>query len=125
MAGKHIIAIHGRATKPDEETKNRLVIRALQTGIARVDPKLAQAFPGRDIKFTLVYYGDINNKIMVEASPKHKENMVQRKSEEWIAGILPTYHYAGHCRWHCQMTPGNKRLKRFETRGPMLSVYRK
>jgi hypothetical protein len=66
MAKKHLIVIHGRASKPSHQEKLRLVKLALGHGLGRVDPNVAKDFERGALKFTFVYYGDISNRLLVE-----------------------------------------------------------
>ncbi len=77
MASKHLVLIHGRATKPGRTAKRRLVKKALVAGLNRVDPATARAVLRGRVKLTLAYYGDINNRLMVAAEPWRKKNMVK------------------------------------------------
>lgn len=83
MAAKHLILIHGRSTKPRREEKQRLVREALVAGLRRVDPKVAAKVDGGAVKTTFVYYGDVNNRLMVEAEPERKGWMVKGQDGVW------------------------------------------
>ena len=82
MADKHLILVHGRATKPPKAAKRRLVKKALVEGLKRVDSKAAQAVTSGRVKFTLAYYGDINNRLMIAAEPERKGEMV-KLGDDW------------------------------------------
>jgi hypothetical protein len=73
---KHLIIIHGRSTKPPEEEKRRLTMTALLAGLRRVNVEAAEAIEQSTVKVSFVYYGDINNRIIVNADPRQKERMV-------------------------------------------------
>jgi len=75
MPDKHLILIHGRATKPPRVAKRRLVKKALVGGVNRVDEKAARAIESGRVKFSLAYYGDINNRLMVAAEPERKRHL--------------------------------------------------
>lgn len=77
MADKHLIIIHGRATKPTEAEKKRLVMKALTAGLNRIDSDAAQQIADGQVKTTFVYYGDISNRILVNDKPELKEYMVE------------------------------------------------
>ena len=82
MADKHLILVHGRATKPPKAAKRRLVKKALVEGLKRVDTKAAHAVASGRVKFTLAYYGDINNRLMIAAEPERKGEMV-KIGDDW------------------------------------------
>jgi len=48
---------------------------ALTAGLERVDVPAADKFRTGEVAFTLAYYGDINNRIMLEAEPHRKDFM--------------------------------------------------
>ena len=81
MPRKHLVLIHGRATKPPKVAKKRLVKKALVEGLRRVDPHSAQAVDRGRVTFTLAYYGDINNRLMVAAESWRKAHMVQLRGD--------------------------------------------
>jgi hypothetical protein len=82
MPEKHLILIHGRATKPPKVAKKRLVKKALLAGLKRVDEKAARAVESGRVKFSLAYYGDINNRLMVAAEPERKRHMI-KIGDDW------------------------------------------
>ncbi len=77
MSKKHLIIIHGRSSKPSHKEKERLVKTSLFHGLDRIDPSTSQAIRDRKVKFDFVYYGDINNRLILESlkknDPKRKE----------------------------------------------------
>ena len=76
MSKKHIIIVHGRHLKPSFEDKKRMVKKAISHGLNRLDDKRAyQDFQNGDVKFTLVYYGDINNKLMLQDDNKYEKEL--------------------------------------------------
>ena len=76
MVTKHIILVHGRDTKPQYPEHLRLVRRALTAGLRRVDRVAAERFESGEIRFTFAYYGDVVNRLMVEAEPDLKKQMI-------------------------------------------------
>jgi hypothetical protein len=80
---KHLILIHGRATKPREREKKRLVLESLAGGLRRVDEGAAKALESGRVKFTFVYYGDVCNRLMVEAEPERRKEM-EKDGENWF-----------------------------------------
>lgn len=77
MATKHLIIIHGRATKPTETEKKRLVMQSLIAGLKRTNGEAAKLVEDSKVKSTFIYYGDINNRILVNADPSIKQKMVE------------------------------------------------
>lgn len=75
---KHLILIHGRATKPSEREKRRLVKKTLLHGLDRVAPEAAKAIRTRDVRFSLAYYGDICNGIMLASDKTTRANLSER-----------------------------------------------
>jgi hypothetical protein len=81
---KLLLLIHGRATKPDEAEKERLVLRSLIAGLERVDKDAAAAVAGKQVEARLAYYGDVNNEIMVAVEPERKNQMMQDTQGRWF-----------------------------------------
>ena len=77
MQRKHIILVHGRDTKPRMPEMERLLKSALCHGLRRVDPRSSEQVESGEIRFTLAYYGDVNNRIMVEEDPDRTDEMVK------------------------------------------------
>ncbi|MCP3920215.1 MAG: hypothetical protein GY711_32210 [bacterium] len=75
---KHLILVHGRATKPSENEKTRLVKKALLHGITRTDAEAAKAIRSGKVKFSLAYYGDISNQVMLKHDPKLAAFMTEK-----------------------------------------------
>lgn len=77
---KRLVIIHGRDKKPDRETMLRLVKKSLITGLERVNENAAKKVSLEEIPITFVYYGDINNALLLE---KIKENpkLMERMKE--------------------------------------------
>ena len=61
---KHLIFVHGRSTKPSQKEKERLVRTALLRGIERADSAAANKLRSGKVKFTLAYFGDVNNRLL-------------------------------------------------------------
>jgi hypothetical protein len=61
---KRIIVVHGRATKPRREEKERLVTQALIHGLNRVSAAAGKKIENQKIELDLAYYGDVNNAIL-------------------------------------------------------------
>lgn len=80
MSQKHLIVIHGRATKPSEREKKRLVKRSLLHGLERVSEDAAQKIRSGDVKFSFAFYGDISNHLMIEAGKKSRRDLPDRDS---------------------------------------------
>lgn len=72
---KHLIIIHGRATKPSGSTKKDLVLKALLHGLERIDVAAAKAVRTDKVKFSFVYYGDVSNREMIKAGSKSKKDL--------------------------------------------------
>jgi len=77
MPQKHLVLIHGRATKPVREEKERLVNKALLHGLERVSSRAAEAVRSGRAATSLAYYGDINNRLVLAAEPHRKAEMVE------------------------------------------------
>ena len=69
MPARHLLLIHGRATKPRRKEKERLVRKSLLHGLDRVAPEAAAMIRAKEVKVTFAYYGDVNNDIMIRAEP--------------------------------------------------------
>ena len=67
---KHLILIHGRGSKPGHSEKERLVLQSLLHGLNRVDAAAADAIKTSKIKYDFVYYGDVNNHLLLDAMDK-------------------------------------------------------
>jgi hypothetical protein len=77
MSGKHLLLIHGRATKPVRTEKERLVKQVLLHGLERVSSRAAAAVRNGSVATSLAYYGDINNHLILEAEPHRQAGMVE------------------------------------------------
>jgi hypothetical protein len=84
--GKTLILIHGRSVKPAASVQKRLVFDALMSGLSRVDPLAARELWNGAIDCYFAYYGDINNRLIVQAGDK--------LAAELTAENDPEYHYA-------------------------------
>ncbi|UCG87754.1 MAG: hypothetical protein JSW71_04180 [Gemmatimonadota bacterium] len=82
MPQKHIFFVHGRNTKPEPAVLRRLVRRALSARLERVDSDAARLFESPAIKFTVAYYGDLMNDLMVRANPELRQSMIWR-GDKW------------------------------------------
>lgn len=90
MADQRIILIHGRSTKPAKKAHAALQKRALLKGLERAHPAKAQKVKSGKVKLDIVYYGDINNKIMAEASSKAKKDLTVKDPDFNNAPCIPT-----------------------------------
>lgn len=81
---KHLIVIHGRASKPSGSEKRKLVEASLRHGIARVSPEGAELLrdPER-VRYSFVYYGDISNRELVAARSKAREDLKGQNDPEY------------------------------------------
>jgi hypothetical protein len=80
---KHLFFVHGRNAKPEPAVLKRLVRRALSARLEMVDPSAAEVFVGSAVKFTVAYYGDLMNELMVQANPELRKSLVWRK-DKWF-----------------------------------------
>lgn len=76
MGHKHLMFVHGRATKPDGDTKLRLVREALLHRLQQVDAEAHGQIERGEVKVTLVYYGDILNRLLLDAGDANAADMV-------------------------------------------------
>jgi len=71
VPAKHLVLVHGRAIKPSASALAALARRAIVRGLERAGhTAAARAIDGGLIRFTSVYYGDINNEIEAASSRK-------------------------------------------------------
>ncbi|MGW8957587.1 hypothetical protein [Paenibacillus sp. NPDC055715] len=68
MGTKHLVIIHGRDKKPKCEEMLRLIKIALIAGLRRVNEEAAQKLEQEHITLTFIYYGDINNRLLLPNS---------------------------------------------------------
>jgi len=74
-AKQHLIVIHGRATKPSEREKRRLVKKAILHGLGREAPRAAEKLRSGRVRFSFVYYGDISNELMIRSKGKTRGDL--------------------------------------------------
>lgn len=84
MPKKHLIVIHGRATKPSYSEKKRLVVKSLLHGLERVDARAAKKINDKKVELTFVYYGDINNREIVAHDPGKKKELTGTNDRQSI-----------------------------------------
>ncbi|MEL7403320.1 MAG: hypothetical protein AAGJ89_07750, partial [Pseudomonadota bacterium] len=72
---KRIILIHGRSTKPCKSTHEKLVKTALLQGLNRVNEDAAKKVSKREVKLDIVYYGDINNRILAGQFERYEQSL--------------------------------------------------
>ena len=77
---KHLILIHGRATKPSGSEKSRLVKESLLHGLNREDSAVADKVNSGEIKYDFIYYGDISNRTLI-ARDKNREKNLKGKND--------------------------------------------
>lgn len=77
---KHLVVIHGRATKPSKKEKQRLIKSALLHGLGRVSSRARSQVKTGKVKLSIIYYGDINNREMMKAGKKSKADLKGRDS---------------------------------------------
>ncbi|HVE78158.1 MAG TPA: hypothetical protein VNA89_04835 [Gemmatimonadaceae bacterium] len=75
MLCKRLILIHGRSAKPRRAQKEAYVRQALLHGLARVSAEAARRVRDGEVEASLVYYGDVVNRIMCEARPALRATM--------------------------------------------------
>lgn len=90
MADQRIILIHGRSTKPAKKAHIALQKRALLAGLQRANPTKAKKLKDGKVKLDVVYYGDINNRILAEASAKTKKQLTEKDPDFSNAPCLPS-----------------------------------
>lgn len=79
---KHIIFVHGRSTKPSRKEKERLVRAALIRGVERSDLCAAGGIRSGRVRFTLAYFGDVNNRLLRRSST-HAWKWMAKKDPEF------------------------------------------
>lgn len=75
---QHLIVIHGRATKPSEKEKRRLVRLSVIHGLERVSKSAATKIRTGKVKMSLAYFGDISNAEMIRANKKSSSELKGR-----------------------------------------------
>ncbi|MEC0233152.1 hypothetical protein P4H71_02115 [Paenibacillus kribbensis] len=71
MGTKQLVIIHGRDKKPKCDEMLRLIKMALIAGLRRVNEEAAQRLEQEHISLTFSYYGDINNRLLLESRPRY------------------------------------------------------
>lgn len=87
MSEKIIIVIHGRSTKPSASAHQKLVRASLLNGLKRVDIDAARQIASGDIKLAFAYYGDINNRLMLDDDPEIEKDLLASNDE--VYGLAP------------------------------------
>lgn len=91
---QRIIAIHGRSTKPAKAKHATFVRKSLLQGLNRYDPGKAQKLEDGSVEVDFVYYGDINNRILADASARHRSSLTDVDPHSDNAPCLPDYGYS-------------------------------
>jgi len=91
---QRIIMIHGRSTKPAKARFALLQRQALLQGLNRISPAKARKVADGTIEVDYVYYGDINNRILADASAKHQATLTDRDPHSANAPCLPDTGFA-------------------------------
>lgn len=86
---KHIILIHGRNTKPAQKPYEDLQKIALLQGLNRIDSAKAKLVEQGKVKVSFVYYGDINNAILIK-NKKDRAKLTAKDPSHGNAPCLPT-----------------------------------
>ena len=89
MAEQRIIMIHGRSTKPARKAHAALQKRALLAGLDRANPAKAKKLRDGKVKLDIVYYGDINNRLMSAASVSARKNLTAKDPDFGNAPCIP------------------------------------
>ncbi|MFB5678438.1 hypothetical protein ACE3NQ_23570 [Paenibacillus terreus] len=84
MACKHLVIIHGRDKKPRCEEMKALVEKALIAGLQRVNEESADKIRNNSIKLSFVYYGDINNRLLVQRHCRLKYIMEEENGQWYV-----------------------------------------
>ena len=80
---KHLIVIHGRATKPSGSEKKRLVKKSLLHGINRIDAAVGTRINNGEIKYSFVYYGDISNRELIARDKDLKKRLTDKNNDKY------------------------------------------
>jgi hypothetical protein len=80
---KHLIVIHGRATKPSASEKKSLVKKSLLHGIDRVDSTIATKIKNGNIKYSFVYYGDVSNQELIARDKDLKKSLTGKNDVKY------------------------------------------
>jgi hypothetical protein len=76
MTHKHIFYVHGRNIKPTPAALKRMLRLAITSGLSRVDRQAAALFEESEVEFTVAYFGDLMNELMLQARPDIRTSMV-------------------------------------------------
>lgn len=91
MSSKHLVIIHGRDKKPVCEVMEGLVRKSLAAGLRRVDEDTASMLEKGAVKLTFVYYGDINNRLLLERQDmKPREDYWIKQHGKWY--VRPDFY---------------------------------
>ena len=88
MAQKTIIIIHGRSTKPSASAHQKLITASLLNGLRRVDVEAAMKIASGEIKLAFAYFGDINNRLMLDDDPEIASDLIASNDE--LYGMAPS-----------------------------------
>ena len=87
MSEKTIIIIHGRSTKPSASAHEKLIRASLLNGLQRVDINAARKIASGEIKLAFAYFGDINNRLMLDDDPAIASQLIASNDEAY--GMAP------------------------------------
>lgn len=90
---QRIIMIHGRSTKPAKARHAAFLRKSLLQGLNRYDPRKAEKLENGSVEIDYVYYGDFNNRILAEASDKHRQTLTDTDPHSGNAPCLPDDGY--------------------------------
>lgn len=87
---KRLILMHGRSIKPAEAKMKSLALDALKIGLARAgNTNILKGLDDGDIKYSFVYYGDINNRIQAKHSKSDAKAMTAKDPKHNNGPALP------------------------------------
>ncbi|WP_431090018.1 hypothetical protein [Paenibacillus sp. 8b26] len=89
MGTKHLVIIHGRDKKPRCDEMLRLIKKALIAGLRRVNEEAAQKLEQEQILLTFSYYGDINNRLLLESRPRYRKLFEEDDGDFYV----PDHYY--------------------------------
>ncbi|MBU2712910.1 hypothetical protein [Zooshikella harenae] len=81
--GKRIIVVHGRAAKPKQNEKYRLVYKALSHGLSRYSDEVAQMVISKVVPIELVYFGDVTNALIWASHQRPQKKIVTDFLTQW------------------------------------------
>ncbi|MGN8229820.1 hypothetical protein [Paenibacillus polymyxa] len=90
MGSKHLVIIHGRDKKPRCDEMLRLIKKALIAGLRRVNEEAAQKLEQEQILLTFSYYGDINNRLLLESQPRYRELFEEDDGDFYVPDHITT-----------------------------------